>query len=207
MPAQEKEPRTPGNALEISFEALAFRPLSVETWPDFIRLFEEHGIQNGCWCMYWRTAHTAYHHGFGEGNKQAFKAIVDSGKIPGILAYLNEQPVAWCSIAPREDFPVLERSRTLKRVDEQPVWSITCFFVSRPLRQHGLTEILIREAIRYAGQQGATIVEAYPLRTEITRLLPYERFMGIQSTFERIGFVEAASRSERRPIMRFTIQS
>lgn len=207
MCAQEKETQPYDDASKISFEALIFRPLSVETWPDFTRLFEEHGIQNGCWCMYWRTARTACHHGFGDGNKQAFKAIVESGKIPGILAYLNEQPVAWCSIAPREDFPVLERSRTLKRVDEQPVWSITCFFVSKPFRLHGLTEILIREAIRYAGQRGATIIEAYPLRTEITRLLPYERFMGIQSTFKRIGFVEVASRSERRPIMRVTVQS
>ena len=49
------------------------------------------------------------------------------------------------------------------------------------------------------------IVESYPLRTEITKLLPYERYMGILSTYERIGFQVVASRSERRPVMRYVI--
>jgi hypothetical protein len=37
-------------------------------------------------------------------------------------------------------------------------------------------------------------------------MLPYERYMGIQSTFERVGFKEVAMRSERRPILRYTIR-
>lgn len=186
-------------------DALTFKPLTSGEWPDFTRLFEEHGIQNGCWCMYWRIARAAFHHGFGERNKQAFQAIVDSGRVPGILAYLGGQPVAWCSVAPRADFPALERSRTLKPIDNLPAWSITCFFVSKPFRRQGITEILIQGAVQYASEQGARIIEAYPLRTEITKLLPYERYMGIQSTFERAGFVQVASRSERRPILRFYV--
>jgi GNAT superfamily N-acetyltransferase len=186
-------------------DELIFKPLTSSEWPDFNRLFEEHGIQNGCWCMYWRVARIACHQGFGDENKRAFKAIVDSGRVPGILAYLGGQPVAWCSIAPRADFPVLERSRTLKPIDNLPVWSITCFFVSKPFRRQGMTEILIQGAIQYASEQRARIIEAYPLRTEITKLLLYERYMGIQSTFERAGFVEVASRSERRPILRFYV--
>ena len=27
---------------------LIFKTLTVETWPDFVQLFEEHGPQNGC---------------------------------------------------------------------------------------------------------------------------------------------------------------
>jgi len=50
------------------------------------------------------------------------------------------------------------------------------------------------------------IVEAYPLRTEITKMLPYERYMGIQSTFERVGFEPVAQRSERRLIVRYHIR-
>ena len=97
---------------------------------------------------------------------------------------------------------MLERSRTLKRMDDSPVWSIVCFFVSKPYRRRGLTELLIAAAVEYAAAWGARIVEAYPLRTDITKLLPYERYMGIQSTFERAGFAEVARRSDRRPIMR-----
>jgi GNAT superfamily N-acetyltransferase len=90
-------------------------------------------------------------------------------------------------------------------VDDQPVWAITCFFVSQPYRRQGMTELLIRAAIDYAQANGARIVEGYPLSTEITKLLPYERYMGIQSTFERLGFQVVANRSARRPVMRYYI--
>lgn len=184
---------------------LTFKPLTFDEWPDFEQLFEEHGIQNGCWCMYWRTTRAAFQRGYGESNRQVFKAIVESGKVPGILAYHEGRAVGWCSIAPREEYPALERSRTLKRVDDKPVWSIVCFFVSESYRRRGLMEALLRAAIAYAGAHSAEIVEAYPLRTTITKMLPYERYMGIESTFERVGFQLVAQRSERRGMMRYHI--
>jgi GNAT superfamily N-acetyltransferase len=174
-------------------------------WPDLQALFEEPGIQDGCWCMYWRIRRADCQRQYGEGNKQAFKAIVEAGCVPGILAYLNGKPIGWCAIAPREATPALDRSSTLKRIDNQPVWSITCFFVSKSYRRKGLMEILIEAAIAYAREQGAQTVEAYPLLNEITKLQPYERYMGIQSTFERLGFKEVARRTDHRPIMRYAI--
>ena len=185
---------------------LTIKPLTSLEWPDFVQLFEEHGPQNGCWCMYWRVKRAECQRQFGEGNKMAFKKIVDGGNVPGILAYLDGQPVGWCSIAPREEFTVLERSPTLKRIDDQPLWAIVCFFVSKAYRRQGLTSILIQTAIAYASDHGAKIIEAYPLRTEITKLLPYERYMGIESTFERAGFRVVARRSDRRSVMRYYIQ-
>lgn len=182
---------------------LAIKPLTLKEWPRFETLFQQHGPQNGCWCMYWRTRRSEWQRDFGEGNKRAFRELLERGEVPGILAYHHGTAVAWCSIAPREQFPVLERSRTLKRVDNLPAWSIVCFFVTKAYRRSGMTEALIREAIRYAGRQGAKVVEAYPLRTEITKLLPNERYMGVQSTFERIGFERAAERSARRLILRY----
>jgi len=156
--------------------------------------------------MYWRIRRADCQRQYGEGNKQAFKALVESGQVPGILAYLSGKPIGWCAIAPREATPVLDRSQTLKRVDDRPVWSITCFFVSKPYRRQGLTERLIEAAIAYAREQGAHILEAYPLLNEITKLLPYERYMGIQSTFERVGFKEVARRTDRRLMMRYVIR-
>ncbi len=189
----------------LSKRDLTFKPVTPDLWPDFEALFEEPGIQDGCWCMYWRIRRADCQRQYGEGNKQAFRAVVESGQVPGILAYSHGKPVGWCAIAPREATPTLDRSRTLKRVDDQPVWSITCFFVLKSHRRQGLCAMLIEAAIAYAGEQGAHIVEAYPLPNEITKLLPYERYMGIQSTFERVGFTEAAHRTDRGPIMRYTI--
>ena len=192
---------------KLSKRTLTFKPVTPELWPDLEVLFEEPGIQDGCWCMYWRIRRADCQRQFGEGNKQAFKTIVESGQVPGILAYLRGNPIGWCAIAPRAATPTLDRSHTLKRIDDQPVWSITCFFVSKSYRRQGLMEKLIEAAIAYAQEQGAHIVEAYPLLNEITKLLPYERYMGIQSTFKRMGFKEVARRTDRRPIMRYAIHS
>ena len=187
--------------------ALTIRPLTLSTWGDFEALFREHGIQNGCWCMYWRTTRADCQRGFGDGNRQALQAVVAGGKAPGILAYEGDRAVAWCSVGPREDYPVLDRSRTLKRVDDRPAWSIVCFFVSKPHRGQGMTERLLRAALEYARDHGAEIVEAYPLRTEITKQRPYERYMGVQSTFERLGFQVVAQELGRRPVMRYLLVS
>lgn len=193
-------------AQKLSKRPLTFKAVTPKVWPNLEALFEEPGIQDGCWCMYWRIRRADCQRQYGAGNKQAFKTIVESGQVPGILAYLKGKPIGWCAIAPRETTPTLERSRTLKRIDDQPVWSITCFFVSKAYRRQGLTENLIEAAIAYAQERGAHIVEAYPLLSEITKLLPYERYMGIQSTFERVGFKEVVRRTDRRPIMRYIIQ-
>jgi len=64
--------------------------------------------------MWWRLKRSEFLKQKGEGNKKALKRIVDSSEVPGILAYAQGQPIGWCSIAPRESYPALERSRVLK---------------------------------------------------------------------------------------------
>jgi hypothetical protein len=34
-----------------STRGLTFKPVTSDVWPDFEALFEEPGIQDGCWCM------------------------------------------------------------------------------------------------------------------------------------------------------------
>jgi len=190
----------------MSSQTLTFRPVTTKEWPDLCALFDEPGPQSGCWCMYWRTKREECQRQFGEGNKRALQQIIESGKVPGLLLYWQGRPIAWCSVAPREDFPVLDRSPTLKRVDDEPVWSIVCFFVSKPYRRQNLTTILIKAAIAYAKDKGAKIIEAYPLILESTKYPHFETYMGVRSTFEKAGFKEVASRSKRRPIMRYYVQ-
>ncbi len=189
---------------EIPENEVSFRPVTPANWPDLVTLFSEHGVQNGCWCMYWRVPRAECQRNYGEGNKQALKKIVDSGRIPGILAYHVGRPVGWCSVAPREDFPVLGRSPTLKPVDDQQVWSIVCFFISRTYRRGGLTSLLIKAAIGYAGERGAHIIEAYPIEVN-AKYIEIERYSGLTTTFLKAGFKEALRRSDRKPIMRYSI--
>jgi GNAT superfamily N-acetyltransferase len=196
---------TNANSEELWIDEISFKPVTGDEWLDFESLFEkEPGPQQGCWCMYWRIRRSKSQAQFGAGNKEAFKKLVCSGRIPGVLAYLGERPIGWCSIAPREHFPVLDRSRTLKRVDDKMVWSIVCFFVPKSHRGRGLSNVLLEGAIRYAVDCGAKIIEAYPLVKE-AKHLPIDRHTGMISTFEKAGFKEIIRRSERRATVRLYV--
>jgi GNAT superfamily N-acetyltransferase len=56
----------------------------------------------------------------------------------------------------------LERSRTIPRIDDLPVWSIVCFDVRPGYRRRGIATALLSGAIDYARAHGAIGVEAYP---------------------------------------------
>ena len=184
-----------------------FHPLTPDRWQDLETLFGPRGAMGGCWCMWWRLKRSEFERNKGEGNRLALKAIVDTGHVPGILAYQGEQPVGWCSVAPRQEFSAFERSRILKPVDDQEVWSIVCFFVARPYRRLGLSTQLIQAAIEYAGQSGARIVEAYPTGLQPGKGSPDPFvFTGLLPAFTKTGFKEIARRSETRPIMRYVIK-
>src|SRR5579863_6763881 len=102
---------------------LQVHPVTSERWQDLEKLFGKNGAYGGCGCIWWRVTRAEFAWQANEGNRQALKRIVGAGEVPGLLAYAGEQPIGWCSVAPREAFTSLERSRTLKRIDDQPVWS------------------------------------------------------------------------------------
>jgi GNAT superfamily N-acetyltransferase len=180
-----------------------FYPLTPARWSDLEALFGAHGAVGGCWCMWWRLKRSEYNQQKGDGNRQAFKDLVSAGAPPGILAYSGEKPVGWCALAPRDAYPTLERSRVLKRVDDLPVWSVTCFFIAKPYRRQGLTVRLLEAAVEYAGSQGASIVEGYPEDPIGSNQPSPFVFTGLASAFKKAGFKEVLRRSEKRPMMRF----
>jgi GNAT superfamily N-acetyltransferase len=186
--------------------SLEFHPLTPDRWEDFVRLFGRHGAYGGCWCMWWRETRAEFEKRQGEGNRRAMRKIVESGEVPGILAYAAGEPAGWISVAPREKFSALERSRVLKRLDDVPVWSIVCFFVGRVYRNRGIAVPLIRAAVEYAKKRGAKVVEAYPTLPIHDRLAPVSVYMGIPSIFERAGFVECARPSKRKAVMRIAMR-
>jgi GNAT superfamily N-acetyltransferase len=135
------------------------------------------------------------------------KKLVSSGEIPGILAYDGGKPVGWCSIAPREAYPSLERSRMLKRIDDKPVWSIICFYIAKEFQHEGLMAVLIKAAIAYAKKNHAAIVEAYPIIPERSKSPKWEAYTGIITTFRRLGFKKVLQRSKIRVIMRYYVRT
>jgi GNAT superfamily N-acetyltransferase len=164
--------------------------------------------------MYWRLDRKRFSEQKGAKNKAAMKRLVSAGQSPGILAYARTtaskgaarwQPVGWCSVAPRTDFPVLSRSRVLKPIDEREVWSVACLFVAKPFRRRGVTVGLLRAAADYVAGRGGRIVEGYPIDPKKDDMPDVFAWTGLESAFNKAGFKECARRSETRPIMRIEV--
>jgi GNAT superfamily N-acetyltransferase len=155
--------------------------------------------------MWWRLPRAEFLRNRGDENRTALKSIVDAGQILGLLAYSHDQPVGWCAVAPRETFPALERSRILKRVDNQPVWSVVCFFVAKAFRHKGISTRLLKAAVHYVEKQGGKIIEGYPSDPKSGWKPDPFVFTGLVSAFRNAGFTEVVRRSETRPIMRYII--
>ncbi|OGT79677.1 MAG: hypothetical protein A3H91_03140 [Gammaproteobacteria bacterium RIFCSPLOWO2_02_FULL_61_13] len=186
--------------------SLKFAPLTTARWADLEDLFGERGACGGCWCMVWRLKRTEFEARKGRRNRNALRKIVAAGESPGFLAYAGGKPIGWCAVAPRQVYPSLERSRVLARVDEKPVWSITCLFIARPFRRAGVSAQLLRAAADHARARGATLVEGYPVEPRTRTVPDVFAWTGLASAFRRAGFREVARRSETRPIMRLALR-
>ena len=155
--------------------------------------------------MWWKLKRSVYEQQKGVGNKRAMEKLVHSDSVPGIIAYKDETPIGWCAISSRDAYPVLDRSRVsrvLKRVDDQPVWSLPCLFIDKPYRKKGISALLLKEAVSYAFSHGAKIVEAYPVVPKKAMMPDVFAWTGFYSAFLKAGFKEVARRSATRPIMR-----
>src|SRR4029453_13656025 len=101
----------------------------------------------------------------------------------------------WVAVAPRGEYPRLDRSRKLKPVDDQPVWSIPCFYIDRRHRPRGRAPRLRGAAVAHARGQGAQVVEAYPIDVENPgSKSSAELYTGTLPLFERAGLDGAAGR-------------
>jgi GNAT superfamily N-acetyltransferase len=174
---------------------LHFREVDSETWADLERLFEARGGPKNCWCMVWRATPAESKETSGQQRKAALKSRVDNETPIGILGYQGQEPVAWCSIAPRSTY---RRLGGIEDDTQENVWALACFYVVRRLRGLGITRQLIDAAVAEAKQKGATIVEAYPVEPDS----PSYRFMGFIESFKAAGFEEVGLAGSRRHIFR-----
>ncbi len=180
---------------------LTFQEVDRDNWGDFEKLFESRGSPSYCWCMVWRTTREERHDRKSQSRKAAIQRRVEGGVPIGILGYIDDEPVAWCSIAPRSTY------RPLGGLDDpaeeaEEVWSIACFFVVRRLRGQGIMKQLISAAIDQARRRGARVVEAYPVEPDA----PSYRFMGFVPVFESMGFQEVGRAGYRRHVMRLRLE-
>lgn len=188
-------------------QSLHVEPLTKINWNKFTQLFGVNGACGNCWCMYYRLSKTAFAEGkANDGNKEAMKALVRSGKPAGMLAFYEDIPVAWCAFAPREDFIKLAKSRIHKRIDDKAVWSIPCTFIDKKYRRLGVSVALLQGVIKYAKEQGIGIIEAYPTIPTQEKLPDAFAWIGLYKSFERAGFEIVDTTSKNRPMVRYYVK-
>lgn len=182
---------------------LSIQPLTVVNWEDLLSLFGENGACGNCWCMYYRLKKPDFESGKTSGkNKKALRKLVTNEEPTGVIGYIDQTPVAWCALAPREQFIRLENSRIHKRIDNQHVWSIPCLFVKKEFRRNGVSLALLKGVASYARKCKINTIEAYPLLSKNTKLPGAFAWPGMYSAFKKAGFETASRKSKSRPIVR-----
>jgi GNAT superfamily N-acetyltransferase len=143
--------------------------------------------------MFWRLHSSDYEAAFrrrslenrsGGPNKAAMKRLVAGGEVPGLLAYRDGRPVGWASVSPRSELVRLEHSPQLRADDDdEPTWSIACFYVERAAWRSGVGTALLAAAVDRAIAHGARRVEGYPVTAPSV-----DPYTGYDAMFARAGF-------------------
>ena len=185
------------------------RPLKASDWTLVERLFGANGACGGCWCMLWRVPRGGrYWEGqLGEPNRRSLRSIISSGKATGCLAFADDQPVGWCSVGPKENFPYFQRSRVLNHDAPPGTWSLTCFYIPRRWRGKGVAGHLLDEAVLLARAGEASHVEGYPIvpKSADQPIPAAFAWTGVPTLFESAGFSRVKGRTGMRPIFRLAL--
>jgi predicted GNAT family acetyltransferase len=185
-------------------------PLTADRWADFETVFGPQGACYGCWCTHLRIPSAERKLMDGDAKKAFMHARVDAGAPPGILGYLDGNPVAWVQVGPRADVPNWNSQKTVSRpLDEADaaddrIWAVSCFFLVSRQRGKGLSHRMLSEAIVFAERNGARLLEACPIdRTKQSKSVSL--CVGSTRIFEAAGFSEVARRKDGRPLMRLVL--
>ena len=135
--------------------AIEVVPATADRWPDVMAVMGGSGGDRGCWCQYYRWPSSEFSALGAGGGRRALERQVTEGPPPGLLAYVDGQPVGWVGIGPRHEMGRLVRSRTIPLIDDVPVWSILCFLVRPGFRRRGVTKALLQGVIAHARAAGA----------------------------------------------------
>lgn len=177
------------------------RPLRRDDWPVIAALFGDNGACGGCWCMWWRVpmGGKTWAAAKGAPNRAAFRALVEAGEASGVLAFAGDEPVGWCAVGPRADFPRIERSKALLRDWDAGTWSLNCLYVPARWRGRGVATALVAAAVAFARRQGARELEAYPQGVAAgERLAGAFAWTGVPALFLAQGFRPSAGSGSDR---------
>ncbi|MGH2684633.1 MAG: GNAT family N-acetyltransferase, partial [Actinomycetota bacterium] len=156
-----------------------------------------------CWCTWWRLSSKDWDAAGAGGRRALFEELVREGREPGLVAYIDDEPVGWVAVGPRDEFPRQQRSPVLAPPDDSTgVWTVNCFWIRKDRRGEGVAQALLRAATDHAFARGATAVDGVPI-DPAARAKAADAYTGVVAMFDSEGYVEMARRKPNgRVIMR-----
>ncbi|MGB7859776.1 MAG: GNAT family N-acetyltransferase [Acidimicrobiia bacterium] len=189
----------------MELRALETKELSIETHQDWLEIMGPQGGAAGCFCTFFRQTSREFEENKGDENRRLARTWIEAGEMPGLIGYLDRKPVGWVQIGPRHRYSRLYRSPISRPLDNRDAWAVTCFVIAKSHRRQGVGLALLRAAVDYAKQNGATVLEGYPMEARSNETPPIWAWMGFDTMFERCGFHEVERRSPTRPFMRLDL--
>jgi GNAT superfamily N-acetyltransferase len=198
---------------------LSIVPANEVSWDDLEAVVGSMRCHGGrCYCQRFKVGWSGWGSGGLTDDERAHRLREQTdcgnpgaGPTSGIVAFLDGEPVAWCNVEPRPEFPYLPDARVVsKRRGEDrsdpAVWAVTCFVVRAGHRRQGIMGALAAAAVEFARERGARAIEAYPMLTQPGVDITWgELHVGSRTVFLRAGMTEIAHPSKRRCVMRVDV--
>ncbi|NNC10292.1 GNAT family N-acetyltransferase [Planctomonas sp. JC2975] len=175
-------------------------PVAEVPWADVRAVFGVRGDPATCWCQWFKLSGTGWRDADAGACESALREQTEHGPGPGLVAYLDDEPVGWVAVEPRPAYPRLRTTRVVAKgstesQDDPSVWSVTCFVVRVGFRRRGIGAALLRAAVAHAEASGARVLEGYPVDPTEKKASAAALYHGALSPFLAEGF-EIVSRPE-----------
>jgi GNAT superfamily N-acetyltransferase len=182
-------------------------------WTDVATVFGSRGDPASCWCQYFKVTNAEFGATPRDVLCDALRSQVTDE--PGLLAYLDEEPVGWIAVESRTRYPTLRRGRVTTASTRSPdldhggldrVWAVTCFVVRVGFRRRGIGRALLTAAVDHARSRGARALEGYPIDVqERGTVSSADLYHGTLSLFEGAGFEVDARPSLGRAVVSLSL--
>lgn len=101
--------------------------------------------------------------------------------------------------------PTSITARNTTRRRRQPDYRLTCVFVDRDYRRHGVAKFALRGALELIALAGGGVVEGYPHDTQGKKVSASFLYNTTRTTYERCGFVFDRPKGQKNTVMVTTV--
>lgn len=195
---------------------VAIVPANEASWEDIQQVFGFRGDAAHCQCQRYKIGVRDWASIPDEARAAMLREQTNcgdpaAGSTTGLVAYLDGEPVGWCAVEPRVNYPRLLKTRvpwTGRNEDrtDETVWAVTCFAIRVGYRRQGISGALAAAAVDFARANGARVLEAYAMATRPGEEITWgELHVGSRNVFADAGFEEVGHPTPRRYVMRVVL--